>query len=412
MFYEIMTLSQHVRSLLAILVSFSSIAVLAEDSVVMMAHKLNVATAINEVARSMSNEVSAALRRKEYGRVDELNSSLTVFLKTMGNPASSIIIPEIAAEYSAKRKETARLVFQQYRNDISTTRVGAEALKEEMEDFIKNESESQKLPEPRKKESGSKSNPVSPAKERTNSDIPNDPDLADPAMKKSNDDDPSRLTLDAVSAMKDRIADVLTVYQDKFKTATTDLQRKRIASENRADAIKQCLDGIDTLYVELDCELKNSRELSNSQQRFQITFAVKKNSLGIAMPEQMSLELGVNWRMIAEASAGTKFKIKIPVVVSDRTDLQGLYAAMQNMLQTYPIFNSPDLKFEQIAVLTDDSRVVPNGRTKIGRTGRRESQSESDLVSINLGIYAIWKFPIIEWDEERELPEQQWPKLR
>lgn len=75
---------------------------------------------------------------------------------------------------------------------------------------------------------------------------------------------------------------------------------------------------------------------------------------------------------IAEASAGTKFKIKIPVIVEDRTESKALAVATQNMLQAYPIFNSPDLKFEQIAVLTDDSRIVPNGRTKSGRTGRRE----------------------------------------
>ena len=399
-----------------------------EDNPVMTAHKLNVATAVNDVARSMSSEISTAIRKKDYARAEELNRSLTLFLKTKGNPASLIIIPEVADEYASKRKETARLVFQQYRNDLSTTRVGTDALKEEMDAFIRTESELQKLSESGKIDDQTQDRTSQPGADRATSSLPMKADRSKPKTEKpssrnpkqptsENKDDPSRLTSTVLDAMNERMLSIQSEYQKKLEEATTDLQRKRIASQHRQDAIKQCLDGIENYYLEIDCELIDSKDEAGNSNAYQITYAILDNSLGLELPDESTMNLSNEWRNLAESSAGTKFQIKLPVFVAS-TRRSSVVLEQLQVPGSHPYLSICNRKgdvdkiyfFEQPLGSKTRSQHKTNSRP-MNDSLSSDGASEDDQVSISIGVFAVWRYPMVESDEVKDLPKQKWPRL-
>lgn len=398
-----------------------------EDNPVMTAHKLNVATAVNEVAKSMSSEISIAIRKKDYAQVDELNRSLTLFLKTKGNPASLIIIPEVANEYVSKRKETARLVFQQYRNDLSTARVGSDALKEEMDDFIRSESELQKLSVSSKIDAQVEDRASSPVADRTNSPPPMNADRLKPKtgrpgsrIKQTTNEtkeDSVRLTSMVLDEMNERMLAIQPDYQRRIEEATTDLQLKRMASQNRQDAIKQCLDGIENYYLEVNCELIESKESVNNSYAYQITFSILDNSLGLELPDQSILKLSNDWKNLAESSAGTRFKIKIPVFLAT-TSQSSLILQKLHLEGIPPVLSIYDQKggVDQIHFFEQSLDSKIRSQNKIKRDSSNDSlssdsASEDDQVSFRIGVYAVWRYPMVESDEVKNLPKQKWPRL-
>jgi hypothetical protein len=399
-----------------------------EDNPVMTAHKLNVATAVNEVARSISSEISTAIRTKDYVRAEELNRSLTLFLKTKGNPAYLIIIPEVADEYASKRKETARLVFQQYRNDLSTTRVGTDALKEEMDAFIRTESELQKLSESGKIDDQIQDRTSQPKADRATSSLPMKADRSKPKTEKPSSrnskqptsetkDDPSRLTSTVLDAMNERMLSIQSEYQKKLEEATTDLQRKRIASQHRQDAIKQCLDGIENYYLEIDCELIDSKDEAGNSNAYQITYAILDNSLGLELPDESTMNLSNEWRNLAESSAGTKFQIKLPVFVAS-TRRSSVVLEQLQVPGSHPYLSICNRKgdvdkiyfFEQPLGSKTRSQHKTNSRP-MNDSLSSDGASEDDQVSISIGVFAVWRYPIVESDEVKDLPKQKWPRL-
>jgi hypothetical protein len=399
-----------------------------EDNPVMTAHKLNVATAVNEVARSISSEISTAIRTKDYVRAEELNRSLTLFLKTKGNPAYLIIIPEVADEYASKRKETARLVFQQYRNDLSTTRVGTDALKEEMDAFIRTESELQKLSESGKIDDQIQDRTSQPKADRATSSLPMKADRSKPKTEKPSSrnskqptsetkDDPSRLTSTVLDAMNERMLSIQSEYQKKLEEATTDLQRKRIASQHRQDAIKQCLDGIENYYLEIDCELIDSKDSVGNSYAYQITYSILDNSLGLDLPDQSTMNLSNEWRNLAESSAGTKFQIKLPVFVASTHRSSVLLEQLQ-VPGNHPYLSICNRKgdvdkicfFEQPLGSKSRSQHKTNSRP-MNDSLSSDGASEDDQVSISIGVFAVWRYPMVESDEVKDLPKQKWPRL-
>jgi len=326
-------------------------------------HNLTVAHAINEVAKGMASQIQIALKEKDFAAAEAINGSLSDFLSSDDKPASLINVPEIANRYAAKRKESAQVVLQLYRDELSSTRLASDPLQSEMDEFIKKETHAQRLAKSGEKDpkmapasatglaqSSPESLPRKTQKNPTESPIPaTRKPSTKPIGSRSDQDDPSILTPERIQQMDDRIAGIQDEYLSKFDGATTDIQRQKVASAHRDAAIEECFGAATSMHIEIDCEL------------------IK----------------------------GTKFRIHVPVTVLDGSNPDPILQRLVNRFRF-----SQEIGFEKSYLLIGDLPVKAsiNKKTKAG-SGRHP------LMNLSVSLYAVWLLASIESDEIQGLPE-------
>jgi hypothetical protein len=411
---------------LLLLTCFSAVAVLAKAEGLREAkeaHKLAVASAVNEVAKEMSNAIQIALKDKDYSKVEEINRSLNDFLSNKDNPASLINISEIAGKYASKRKESARAVFQLYREEINSSRLASDPIKEEMDEFIKTETDAQRLRESESKEanrpskptedmlsgpkeslprkaskSPSEINPLGTSRSRQSDSTPTTKKSPSnkPADGVANQTNPSILTREKVEQMEKRILGIQEDYISKFDGATTDTQREKVAAAHRAAAIEQCFAATSSMYLVLDCELINSQAKTEG---FSIEFKVTGSSL--ALKDFFSaMTVPRSFVKFAESSAGTKFRIKVPVAVVEGAKTARLQQWLSGL--NYDLVIQFD---ESISRLLE----LPTSQTRA--LSSINSNSKHPLMNLSISLYAIWSFASIESDEIPDLPKYTPPNI-
>jgi hypothetical protein len=410
---------------LLLLTSFSAVVVLAKAEGLREAkeaHKLAVASAVNEVAKEMSNAIQSALKDKDYSKVEEINRSLNDFLSNKDNPASLINIAEIAGKYASKRKESARAVFQLYREEINSSRLASDPIKEEMDEFIKTETDAQRLRESESKESNrpskptedmlsgpkeslprkaskspSEINPLGTSRSRQSDSTPtNKKPSSKPANEDASNTNPSILTREKVEQMEKRILGIQADYISKFDGATTDTQREKVAAAHRDAAIEQCFAATSSMYLVLDCELINSQAKTEG---FSIEFKVTGSSL--ALKDFFSaMTVPRSFVKFAESSAGTKFRIKVPVAVVEGAKTARLQQWLSGL--NYDLV----IQFEELI-----SRLLELPTSQTRASSSINSNSKHPLMNLSISLYAIWSFASIESDEIPDLPKYTPPNI-
>jgi hypothetical protein len=191
--------------------------------------------------------------------------------------------------------------------------------------------------------------------------------------------------------MDDRIAGIQDEYLSKFDGATTDIQRQKVANAHRDAAIEECFGAATSMHIEIDCELINSRATSEG---YTITYRVLRRSLP-SHPGFTEMTLSKSYRKLAEASAGTKFRIHVPVAVLDGSNPDPILQRLVNRFRF-----SQEIGFEKSYLLIGDLPVKAsiNKKTKAG-SGRHP------LMNLSVSLYAVWLLASIESDEIQGLPE-------
>jgi hypothetical protein len=374
-------------------------------------HKLTVAHAINEVAKGMASQIQIALKKKDFAAAEAINDSLSDFLSSDDKPASLINVPEIANRYATKRKESAQVVFQRYRDELNTTRLASDPLHEELDEFIKKETHAQLLGK-----SGDKDTKMAPAsatgiaqsspeslprkapKKPTGSSISTTrKPSTKPIGSRSDQDDPSILSPELIQQMDDRIMGIQEEYISKFDGATTDIQRQKVASAHRDAASEECFGAATSMHIEIDCELINSRATSEG---YTITYRVLRRSLP-SHPGFTEMTVSKSYKKLAEASAGTKFRIHVPVAVLDGSNPDPILQLLENRFRF-----SQEIGFEKSTLLIGDlpDKASSNKKTKAG-SGRHP------LMNLSVSLYAVWLLASIESDEIPDLPEFKPPEI-
>lgn len=379
------------------------------------AHELVIANAVKEVARSVSNELQDALKNKDYVRVVELNDSLNEFLSTQGNPASLIVVREIAESYAAKRKASARTVLQFYREEVKASRLASDPIFEEMEDFIKSETDAQKLSNtdentatdsPKARESSPwKSQESLPRKSSRNSSESGQSDRVNSKSKgtkpsaRSPSDSPTRpsdpqadssvLTPEILDEMEDRIQAIQDVFITRFDAATTDTQRSKVSAEYRTAVIAECFPQDSPLFIELVCEMINSRTTSSG---YEITYKTIEQSLLVGSPPTQ-MRVSKQFADLADASAGTKFRMKIPVGVVDGSSKDGAlyFQARLSAISSGVKFNEDVTKIGDLPVTLANKPASTNG-------------IRHPITQFGVSLFAIWQWVKIESDEIKGIP--------
>jgi hypothetical protein len=411
---------------LLLLTCFSAVAVLAKAEGLREAkeaHKLAVASAVNEVAKEMSNAIQIALKDKDYSKVEEINRSLNDFLSNKDNPASLINIAEIAGKYASKRKESARAVFQLYREEINSSRLASDPIKEEMDEFIKTETDAQRLRESESKESNRPSKPTenmlggpkeslprkaskspsegntvsTPRSKSSDSNSTTKKPSSKPANEDASNTAPSILTRERIEQMEQRIIGIQADYISKFDGATTDLQRQRVAAEHRDAAIEECFAATPSMHIELDCELVNSQASTSG---YAINYKVTDTSLTLGnLPDEIILPS--SYEKLGEASAGTRFRLKVPIGIIDGSHPN----AYDNLRNTIRSRGGSRIDFGQDLTRIGD---LPSKSTiKL----ERPSGNRHALMKLTVSLYAIWSYASIESDEIPDLPKYTPPNI-
>jgi hypothetical protein len=374
-------------------------------------HKLTVAHAVNEVAKGMASQVQIALKKKDFAAAEAINDSLSDFLSSDDKPASLINVPEIANRYATKRKESAQVVFQRYRDELSSNRLASDPLHEELDEFIKKETHAQLLGKSGDKDakmapasatgiaqSSPESLPRKAPKKPTGSSISTTrKPSTKPIGSRSDQDDPSILTPELIQQMDDRIMGIQEEYISKFDGATTDIQRQKVASAHRDAAIEECFGAATSMHIEIDCELINSRATSEG---YTITYRVLRRSLP-SHPGFTEMTVSKSYKKLAEASAGTKFRIHVPVAVLDGSNPDPILQLLENRFRF-----SQEIGFEKSTLLIGDlpDKASSNKKTKAG-SGRHP------LMNLSVSLYAVWLLASIESDEIPDLPEFKPPEI-
>lgn len=378
-------------------------------------HELVIANAVKDVARSVSNEIQSALKKKDYDRVAELNDSLSKFLSTQGNPASLIVVREIAESYAEKRKQSARTVLRFFREEVKTSRLASDPISEEMEDFIKSETDAQKLSDtdrnnasdsPKARESSpSRSQESLPRKSSRNSSESGQSDRVSsksngtkpsarspsnsPSRPSSPQVDPAVLTPEILDEMEDRILAIQDVFITKFDAATTDTQRSKVSAEYRAAVIAECFPQDSPLFIELACEMINSRATSSG---YEITYKTLEQSLLVGSPPTQ-MRVSKAFADLADASAGTKFRMKIPVGVVDGSLKDGAlyFQAGLSAISSGVYFNNDVTKIADLPVILANKPASANG-------------IRHPITQFGVSLFAIWQWVKIESDEVKDIP--------
>jgi len=373
-------------------------------------HKLTVAHAINEVAKGMASQIQIALKKKDFAAAEAINDSLSDFLSSDDKPASLINVPEIANRYATKRKESAQVVFQRYRDELSSNRLASDPLHEELDEFIKKETHAQLLGKSGDKDTKApasstgiaQSSPESlprkaPKKPAESSISTTRKPSTKPIGSRSDQDDPSILTPELIQQMDDRIMGIQEEYISKFDGATTDIQRQKVASARRDAAIEECFGAATSMHIEIDCELINSRATSEG---YTITYRVLRRSLP-SHPGFTEMTVSKSYKKLAEASAGTKFRIHVPVAVLDGSNPDPILQLLENRFRF-----SQEIGFEKSTLLIGDlpDKASSNKKTKAG-SGRHP------LMNLSVSLYAVWLLASIESDEIQGLPEYIPPEI-
>ena len=374
-------------------------------------HKLTVAHAINEVAKGMASQIQIALKNKDFAAAEAINDSLSDFLSSDDKPASLINVPEIAEQYAAKRKDSARIVFQMYRDELSSSRLASDPIQEEMDEFIKMETDAQRLSQSVDHDSKTPPVPTQRPRQSPRDSLPRKASKTSPEAPMSNTKkpstkpnarpsgqvDPSILTPERIQQMDDRIVGIQDEYLSKFDGATTDIQRQKVASAHRDAAIEECFGATTSMHIEIDCELINSRATSGE---YAITYQVLSSSLP-SHPGFTEMTLPKSYRKLAEASAGTKFRIHVPVAVLDGSNPDRVLQ-LREIESRFP----KGIGFEKSTVLIGDlpDRGFGSKRTKSGSGGH-------PLMNLNVALYSFWFLASIESDEIPDLPEFNPPEI-
>jgi hypothetical protein len=380
------------------------------------AHELKVAYAVKEVARSMSNEMQSALKKRDYARAVELSESLSDFLSTKDNPASLIIVSNVAESYAATRKESARTVMQFYREEVNASRLANDPITEEMEEFINKETDAQKLTNSDGQDSNDSSKPRESSSSRSQDSLPRKPSRSSsesgksdrasskskgamPATRKPSNsssrqtgrqEDPAVLTPEAIEEMEDRILAIQEDFIAKFDGATTDIQRAKVSAEHRDAAIEECVPKGALMFIDVECEMVNSRTASSG---YRITYRVLDQSLDINDVFTEAF-LTRDYKSLAEASAGTRFRIKVPVAFIDSTE-----SFSDSFSSKWGISPNRGLRFDKEFVKFLDMP-IKNSQDKTVRAGG----IRHPVMQLRLSLIAIWACCGIESDEVPDLP--------
>ncbi|MBU6172313.1 MAG: hypothetical protein KGQ60_00825, partial [Planctomycetes bacterium] len=348
-------------------------------------HRANIDKAVVDASRAMAIEIKGALQKKDVTRAEELSESLAGFLNNDDHPASLIIVPKVAEDFSAKRKESARIVYQHYVDQLANDPGSKKSITWEMEEFVKKETELQKL-----KSSNSQDANLVPPK-RSGSAMMNDlPTRKSQASKSSSTSTAQKsngttglLDLDKLKEINGRIEAFQQAYNQHFNGATTDLQRQRVADKYQADAVKDCLKLFEGLFIEVECELVNSTQTGNVSFPYTITIKEVDSSVELELPTK-HIELSKAYAAFADAKAGSRFKVKVPVLASVdasklRTNITGIADSVwrQTSIRLGPATQSQVERYGQcISRLPCDEpnlgnpRVEPTTGDLLGHSGK------------------------------------------
>ncbi len=393
------------------------------------AHELKVANAVKEVARSMSTEMQSALKKRDYARAVELNESLSNFLSTKNNPASLIVVPNIAESYASTRKESARIVMQFYREEVNASRLANDPITEEMEEFIDQETDAQKLTNSDGQDSNDSSKPRESSSSRNQDSLPRKPSRSSSESSKSDRasskskgampstrkpsssssrqtgkrEDPAVLTPEAIEEMEDRILAIQEDFIAKFDGATTDIQRAKVSSEHRDAAIEECLPKGALMFIDIECEMVNSRLASSG---YKITYRVLDQSLDINDVFTEAF-LTRDYKSLAEASAGTRFRIRVPVAFIDSTE-----SFSNSSYSKWGISRNLGCGFEKRFVTLLDMPIKNSQDKTIQDKTIRAGGIRHPVMQLRLSLIAIWECCVIESDEVSDLPNYDSPAIQ
>ena len=196
--------------------------------------------------------------------------------------------------------------------------------------------------------------------------------------------------------MEKRILGIQEDYISKFDGATTDTQREKVAAAHRAAAIEQCFAATSSMYLVLDCELINSQA---KPEGFSIEFKVTGSSL--ALKDYFSaMTVPRSFVKFAESSAGTKFRIKVPVAVVEGAKTARLQQWLSGL--NYDLV----IQFEESI-----SRLLELPTSQTRASSSINSNSKHPLMNLSISLYAIWSFASIESDEIPDLPKYTPPNI-
>jgi hypothetical protein len=197
--------------------------------------------------------------------------------------------------------------------------------------------------------------------------------------------------------MEQRIIGIQADYLSKFDGATTDLQRQRVAAEHRAAAIDECFAATPSMHIELDCELENSQASTTG---YAITYKVTDTSLNLGnLPDEINLPS--SYEKLGEASAGTRFRLKVPIGIIDGSNPN----AYDNLRNTIWSRGGSRIDFGQDLTRIGD---LPSKSTiKLERPGGNRHA----LMKLTVSLYAIWSYASIESDEIPDLPKYTPPNI-
>ncbi len=385
-------------------------------------HAVVVANAALDVSKEMAGRIENAISGQDYERAGVLTRSLASFLDNDEHPASTITVPDIAEAYTAKRKDSARSVFQSFRKYLNEGSENAEAIKTAMDQFVRREKELQQLAEPTKlnkddidpepqlvknnlgelPRKGSK-NGQNPPKDLRKVEQPNQPTTKDKGL----------LTKESLEDLNQSILQIRNEYMSKFEGATTDLQRERIATKHMGTALQECFKEFGNRYIEYTCELDDCRSIQDENFPFEIKYITIDSSLPISSQGTLLL---VTKRLayLAEAAHGTQFLIRVPVVVAHSSAENAMRQRAINLQRQIKLFDL-DLKVRSVNSIktlpwtADESDLrfgmdhVPSSEKSLDYTSQVDRlESPSSEISFSVKLYAVWAGATIELPKTKE----------
>jgi hypothetical protein len=371
-------------------------------------HKKNVADAVLDVSKAMALEISKSIQQKDYLQAEKLSLSLESFLTSENHPASLITDPRIAQSYIAKRKESAREVYQQYQSLLSKTPRGAYSVNSEMDAFVAMETELQMIPaisDPSTDASSSKplSTPPSfdlPSRKSPAPRAPPPSSKAPTTPKSSQKGNAKSKVLDAekLNEWNEKIAAIKEEYDRKFANATTDLQRQKVAQANKPEAIKRCLKLIDETHIEVRCKLLNSHSTDDSNFPYRISYEVIDSSIEFSFKPTL-LNVAGKYQSIADAPSGTRFKVKIPVVAVENTSKgeEVVDTLSKNSRLTIADRNAAELPGLSFMRFANRFLSLPCQDPLLALRSSQEGPSETELAVF---LYAMLPAAYLELDNE------------
>jgi hypothetical protein len=203
-------------------------------------------------------------------------------------------------------------------------------------------------------------------------------------------EDPAVLTPEAIEEMEDRILAIQEDFIAKFDGATTDIQRAKVSAEHRDAAIEECVPKGALMFIDVECEMVNSRTASSG---YRITYRVLDQSLDINDVFTEAF-LTRDYKSLAEASAGTRFRIRVPVAFIDSTE-----SFSDSSYSKWGISRNPGCGFKERYVTLLDMP-IKNSQDKTVRAGG----IRHPVMQLRLSLIAIWECCVVESDEVPDLP--------